>query len=155
VLKKTMPKSQRMGQKSDKVLEKIEEIYDVERIEEILDDWWSTGGIEFRHKVVLFHSVLWWCTKGTGLPERGFRIYRTGISKMVMEDGKFVSSRYQWSGREDLNLRLPAPKAGALPGCATPRFRFVFYHAPFSYATTDGFAKSQFCSPRPKNSLIP
>jgi site-specific DNA recombinase len=27
----------------------------------------------------------------------------------------------QWSGREDLNLRPPAPKAGALPGCATPR----------------------------------
>jgi hypothetical protein len=26
-----------------------------------------------------------------------------------------------WSGREDLNLRLPAPKAGALPGCATAR----------------------------------
>src|SRR5436853_2878303 len=28
---------------------------------------------------------------------------------------------YFWSGREDLNLRPPAPKAGALPGCATPR----------------------------------
>ncbi|VTR71540.1 hypothetical protein DESC_970031 [Desulfosarcina cetonica] len=28
----------------------------------------------------------------------------------------------EWSGREDLNLRLPAPKAGALPDCATPRF---------------------------------
>src|SRR5579864_8233408 len=27
----------------------------------------------------------------------------------------------EWSGREDLNLRPPAPKAGALPGCATPR----------------------------------
>src|SRR3954453_7368559 len=27
------------------------------------------------------------------------------------------------SGREDSNLRLPAPKAGALPGCATPRAR--------------------------------
>ena len=27
-----------------------------------------------------------------------------------------------WSGREDLNLRHPAPKAGALPGCATPRW---------------------------------
>src|SRR3569833_624941 len=26
-----------------------------------------------------------------------------------------------WSGRQDLNLRHPAPKAGALPGCATPR----------------------------------
>ena len=25
------------------------------------------------------------------------------------------------SGREDLNLRHPAPKAGALPDCATPR----------------------------------
>ena len=28
-----------------------------------------------------------------------------------------------WSGREELNLRPPAPKAGALPGCATPRPR--------------------------------
>ena len=27
----------------------------------------------------------------------------------------------KWSGREDLNLRLSAPKADALPGCATPR----------------------------------
>src|SRR6185436_3121682 len=26
-----------------------------------------------------------------------------------------------WSGRQDLNLRPPAPQAGALPGCATPR----------------------------------
>ena len=26
-----------------------------------------------------------------------------------------------WSGRGDLNPRPPAPKAGALPGCATPR----------------------------------
>src|SRR3712207_4659289 len=30
-------------------------------------------------------------------------------------------SRLRRSGREDLNLRPPAPKAGALPGCATPR----------------------------------
>ena len=30
-------------------------------------------------------------------------------------------SLYGWSGREDLNLRPPAPEAGALPGCATPR----------------------------------
>jgi hypothetical protein len=27
----------------------------------------------------------------------------------------------EWSGRGDLNARPPAPKAGALPGCATPR----------------------------------
>src|SRR6185503_14062001 len=28
-----------------------------------------------------------------------------------------------WSGREDSNLRHPAPKAGTLPGCVTPRKR--------------------------------
>ena len=28
---------------------------------------------------------------------------------------------FRWSGREDLNLRHSAPKADALPGCATPR----------------------------------
>jgi hypothetical protein len=30
-------------------------------------------------------------------------------------------SEHLWSGREDLNHRPPAPKAGALPGCATSR----------------------------------
>src|ERR1700687_5456100 len=29
--------------------------------------------------------------------------------------------RVDWSGRADLNRGPPAPKAGALPGCATPR----------------------------------
>ena len=28
-----------------------------------------------------------------------------------------------WSGQRDLNPRLPAPKAGALPDCAMPRRR--------------------------------
>src|ERR1700732_3370754 len=32
-----------------------------------------------------------------------------------------VTRRKDWSGRPDLNRRPPAPKAGALPGCATPR----------------------------------
>src|SRR5258707_602059 len=32
-----------------------------------------------------------------------------------------VSRRKEWSGRRDLNRGPPAPKAGALPGCATPR----------------------------------
>ena len=32
-----------------------------------------------------------------------------------------LSYRRQESGREDSNLRPPAPKAGALPDCATPR----------------------------------
>jgi hypothetical protein len=30
----------------------------------------------------------------------------------------------KWSGRLDSNQRPPAPKAGALPGCATPRLRY-------------------------------
>src|ERR1700733_5767718 len=29
--------------------------------------------------------------------------------------------QFVWSGRADLNRGPPAPKAGALPGCATPR----------------------------------
>ncbi len=33
----------------------------------------------------------------------------------------FCNSLIYWSGREDLNLRPPAPHAGTLPGCATPR----------------------------------
>ncbi len=52
-----------------------------------------------------------------------------------------ASQRVSWSGREDLNLRPPAPKAGALPGCATPRL-FCFTDSkplqptePRSYAT--------------------
>ncbi len=32
-----------------------------------------------------------------------------------------------WSGREDLNLRLPRPERGALPGCATPRSEQVLF----------------------------
>jgi hypothetical protein len=36
-------------------------------------------------------------------------------------EGKDGRARGRWSGRADLNGRPPAPKAGALPGCATPR----------------------------------
>src|SRR5205823_2095009 len=35
----------------------------------------------------------------------------------------------KWSGRLDSNQRPPAPKAGALPGCATPRL-LRSYHPP-------------------------
>ncbi len=33
----------------------------------------------------------------------------------------------EWSGRADLNRGPPAPKAGALPGCATPRLCYIGY----------------------------
>ena len=32
-----------------------------------------------------------------------------------------LNYRRKWSGRLDSNQRPPAPKAGALPNCATPR----------------------------------
>jgi hypothetical protein len=34
---------------------------------------------------------------------------------------KLIAENQDWSGRADLNRGPPAPKAGALPGCATPR----------------------------------
>jgi hypothetical protein len=37
-----------------------------------------------------------------------------------------ATHRKDWSGRGDLNSRPPAPKAGALPGCATPRHELPY-----------------------------
>ena len=39
----------------------------------------------------------------------------------VIRREESLSTVWKWSGREDLNLRHSAPKADALPGCATPR----------------------------------
>src|SRR3954466_5802861 len=36
-----------------------------------------------------------------------------------------LGSQAIWSGRADLNRGPPAPKAGALPGCATPRSKWI------------------------------
>ena len=36
------------------------------------------------------------------------------------------NSLKDWSGRRDLNSGPPAPKAGALPGCATPRHALLY-----------------------------
>src|SRR5712664_4409989 len=37
----------------------------------------------------------------------------------------------EWSGREDLNLRLHGPEPCALPGCATPRCDRAIIHSRF------------------------
>ena len=39
---------------------------------------------------------------------------RLSYGRQDVQEGK-------WSGQRDLNPRLPAPKAGALPDCAMPR----------------------------------
>src|SRR5436853_6393422 len=48
-----------------------------------------------------------------------------------------------WSGREDSNLRPPAPKAGALPDCATPRrvAQQVASEAHSEFLSARGFAR--------------
>ena len=40
----------------------------------------------------------------------------------------FTKEKREWSGREDLNLRPSAPKADALPGCATPRLVDILFN---------------------------
>ena len=65
-----------------------------------------------------------------GLPESSLHDKPAPISTdtpgLMAEDQRLVprGSCLSWikkSGRQDLNLRHPAPKAGALPNCATPR----------------------------------
>src|SRR5450432_1308451 len=46
------------------------------------------------------------------------------------------SSPFGWSGRRDLNTRPSAPKADALPDCATPRPAGVRYTSPLRTART-------------------
>ena len=51
------------------------------------------------------------------------------------------SVRREWSGWRDSNPRHPAPKAGALPGCATPRTcrssEAAYYSRPRGASTTE------------------
>jgi hypothetical protein len=65
-----------------------------------------------------------------------------------------------WSGRGDLNARPPAPKAGALPGCATPRQLRSLHSKPlldlpsilnpaFSLKTYQNCIKTSFIAPWP------
>ena len=43
------------------------------------------------------------------------------LQKQKSERPKPFALRFLWSGRRDSNPRPSAPKADALPGCATPR----------------------------------
>ena len=43
-----------------------------------------------------------------------------------------------WSGRRDLNSGPPAPKAGALPGCATPRHALRLHYTRLAIANAAG-----------------
>src|SRR5712664_4675966 len=61
------------------------------------------------------------------------------VVKSGFDNPKKIGTMF-WSGRRDLNSGPPAPKAGALPGCATPRHSTFdssllswFSHRPESY----------------------
>src|SRR5713101_6514080 len=54
--------------------------------------------------------------------EAGYGELLSNLFSGLTTSTEFLSiSGRDWSGRPDLNRRPPAPKAGALPGCATPR----------------------------------
>ena len=58
--------------------------------------------------------------------------------KRVFDNLQIIRKMF-WSGRPDLNRRPPAPKAGALPGCATPRqVGLRFYRIHFVIAIDSG-----------------
>ena len=70
-----------------------------------------------------------------------------------------LSMFYYWSGRQDLNLRPTAPKAAALPSCATSRnptqkaskaSKLPLYHAP---ACLTNFIKGQTAAGRREQQL--
>ena len=42
------------------------------------------------------------------------------IDKLIFTPFYFIYIQYKLSGWQDLNLRPPVPKTGALPDCATP-----------------------------------
>ena len=42
-------------------------------------------------------------------------------ARQVLSQLSYGPNFYKWSGRQDLNLRPPGPKPGALPSCATSR----------------------------------
>ena len=59
-------------------------------------------------------------------PTEGYRVY---IITVLFY--RFFSLQI-WSGQQDLNLRPPAPKAGALPNCAMPRIRLIISYSQFA-----------------------
>ena len=63
------------------------------------------------------------------LKNLGGKLYKDNKRKLLRElsGNRHLCLLGIWSGREDLNLRPPAPHAGALPGCATPRLVSTFF----------------------------
>jgi hypothetical protein len=82
---------------------------------------------------------------------------RRSTTKVTQTEDKFQigkglrrsSEEEIWSGRLDSNQRPPAPKAGALPGCATPRLPSIIATLPHLHSPRAPFG------PRPTATLLP
>src|SRR6185436_5433402 len=61
------------------------------------------------------------------------------------------NERFEWSGRQDLNLRPPPLQGGALPGCATPRPQGSMEFTAHAFYTmrSDRSRRFRASSPRP------
>ena len=53
--------------------------------------------------------------------DKGIRTLDPLRARQVLSQLSYGPNFYKWSGRQDLNLRPPGPKPGALPSCATSR----------------------------------
>ena len=80
--------------------------------------------LSYTHHLDLFNPTCRPCQPPRRLTvarQKGFEPLTHGLEGRC----SFHLSYWRVSGRADLNGRPPAPKAGALPSCATPRTRNV------------------------------
>src|SRR5213594_1991634 len=83
-----------------------------------------TYGLEIRCSIQLSYRRSAATGSAPGSRDRAAGKTRCGAARTALRGPvQPPAAGRSWSGREDLNLRHPAPKAGALPGCATPRHR--------------------------------
>src|SRR5437867_11123000 len=66
-------------------------------------------------------ETLVYATVRSGLKSNPLTLGRHDDGEGATAEGTDAVAGEEWSGWPDLNRRPPAPKAGALPGCATPR----------------------------------
>ena len=82
--------------------------------------------MEGRDTIILRSQILRTGIKARGRVLKRGRIERCSLQEQEENWNGAENKRVRWSGRQDLNLRPPAPKAGALPDCATPRLPACF-----------------------------
>jgi hypothetical protein len=113
---------------------RIDRLYEDKLDGKITQEFWATKASEYREQELALETALKRLTRPV-VPDHALTVerifelankaYSLYLTRNAAEQAQLRRAQRakneQWSGREDLNLRPPAPKAGALPGCATPR----------------------------------